>query len=319
MFRRAFIGMALGLAMAVSLPVQAAPVATPPGQGLEISPPVLELTANPGQTVTANIKLRNVAGGELIAKGKVNDFGAKDETGDPKIILDDSEISSYSLKTWIKEVPNLTLAPQEVKTATVNISVPANAEPGGHYGVIRFTATPTSPQGTGVALSASIGTLVLLRVSGQAREKLEYDEFFVSRQGKRGSFFESGPLNFTERIKNSGNLHEKPTGQLVITNMFGTKVATLKINDPARNVLPDSIRRFDQTLAKSRLFGRYRARADLSYGSTKQTLASPSLVFWVIPYKLLALAILLLIALIIIIKRLIGSYNRRIIARSKRQ
>ena len=111
---------------------------------------------------------------------------------------------------------------------------------------------------------------------------------------------------------------EKPTGRLEIVNIFGKKVASLKVNDPPHNILPDQTRRFEQTLNKKWLFGRYRAKATLAYGN-KQVLASPTLVFWVIPYKLVILAVLLLVVLILALKRLIGGYNRRIIARSKRQ
>jgi hypothetical protein len=61
------------------------------GQGLEISPPVIELAADPGQTVTASIRVRNVTAGQLIAKGKADDFGAgTDESGQPKLLLDET-------------------------------------------------------------------------------------------------------------------------------------------------------------------------------------------------------------------------------------
>jgi hypothetical protein len=111
----------------------AAPAAGSAGQGLEISPPVIELTANPGDTLTANIRVRNVTKGELIAKGKADDFGAGDsEEGQPKLLLEDTGVTRYSMKYWVQNVPDIRLAPQELKTNTIRIVIPKNAEPGGH-------------------------------------------------------------------------------------------------------------------------------------------------------------------------------------------
>jgi hypothetical protein len=170
--------MVAGEAIAFATPTPA-PASGSPGQGLEISPPVIELQADPGQTVTTEIRVRNVTKGELIAKSKVDDFGAgTDETGQPQLLLGETGASRYSLKFWIGQVPDIDLAPSELKKTQVVITVPRNAEPGGHFGVVRFTAVPPSLQGTGVALSASVGALVLLKVSGPISDQLSVEEFF---------------------------------------------------------------------------------------------------------------------------------------------
>lgn len=289
----------------------------PSGQGLEISPPVLELNANPGQVLTANIRIRNVTKTPLVVRGRINDFVAGGEEGQPKLLLDETDKSSYSLKDWAPSVPSLQLPPGEVRSVAVRLNVPPNASPGGHYGVIRFTGTPPELEDTGVALSASIGTLVLVNVAGNVTESVKFEEFFVSRKGNKGSFFESGPLVLTERVRNDGNVHVKPTGELKVSNLFGRQVASLKVNDPPRNILPDSVRKFDQVLDKKFLFGRYRATANLTYGQGKTLTASR--VFWVIPYKLLLLLLLVLVVLFMVFRSGVKGYNRRIIERSRRR
>lgn len=303
-----------------------APAPTPPaaatsngsaGQGLEISPPVLELSADPGQTVTATIRVRNVTSGQLIAKGHSDDFGAgSDEGGQPKLLLDETGATRFSLKYWVSGVPDLRLAPQEMKNATVTIKVPKNAEPGGHFGVVRFTAVPPDLEGTGVALSASVGTLILMKVSGAISEKVSLSEFSTWRKDKDGlkksGFFEHGPVNFLVRLKNEGSVHEKATGNIEITNTFGKKIASVPVNDKGGNILPDSIRRFEQSLPAKQLFGHYTAKMTLSYASNKKLEAKLS--FWVIPWKLILLALLGLVALIWLLKMGIRRYNDHIIA-----
>lgn len=294
------------------------------GQALEIAPPLEDISGNPGQKITLKIQLRDVAKTDLIVSQDINDFVANGEDGTPKIILDKSDENPYSIKDWVSPLPAFTIKPSEIKILNITINIPTNAAPGGHYGVIRFTGTPPKLNGTGVSLSASLGTLVLLRVNGPVKEKLSVQEFSVSQKGKTGKLFEAPPLDFTEKINNSGNIHEEPTGHITVKNMFGKTIAGLNVNTPPRNILPGSIRKFTQPLDKTvlgskRLFGRYTADLQLTYGTGKdKQVVNTKLTFWIIPYRLIAAIILILIILFFVFRFLIKGYNKRIIKKAQR-
>jgi hypothetical protein len=122
---------------------KAAPAPTPPpnnsGQALEIAPPVIYLNVNPGQTTKTQIFLRDISSGELIVTGEADDFTAAGEDGTPKLLLGDEAANNpYSMKSWVVTPTSLRLVPKEVKTMAITINVPANASPGGHYGIIRY-------------------------------------------------------------------------------------------------------------------------------------------------------------------------------------
>lgn len=296
--------------------------ATNSGQALEIAPPLTYLNVDPGKTYTAKILIRDVSNTDLVVTGQANDFVAEGESGSPKVILDNTVPDPYSMKDWVAPIAAQTLKSKQIETQVITIHVPANASPGGHYGVIRFTGTAPSLSGAGVSLSASIGALFLLTVSGKITNQLSVAEFSVNKAGKTGHLFQSGPLNFVERIKNTGNVHEQPIGLVTITDMFGRKLATLAVNEPPGNILPDSTRKFDQDLNASvighkHLFGRYTAKLALTYGTDKKTLTA-SLSFWVIPYKLVAIVIAALIAGFFALRYGIKRYNRYILERSGR-
>jgi hypothetical protein len=219
-------------------------------------------------------------------------------------------------------LPELLLKPRQIENLPVTINVPANAAPGGYYGVVRFTATPPELEGSGVSLSASLGALVLLKVNGNVKEGLAIEEFSVNNSGRSGPVFESTPLKFVERVKNTGNIHEQPSGQITITDMFGKKVATVNINLPPRNILPQSIRKFEQSLDSSvigdkKLFGQYKADLRISYGANGQVVTS-SQTFWVIPYTLIGIVILLLVIGFFGLRFLLQRYNRRIISKAQK-
>jgi hypothetical protein len=293
------------------------------GQALEIAPPVIYISVNPGQTLTTQILIRDISSGDLIVAGQANDFVASGEDGTPKILLNNNDSNNpYTLKNWVAPLPNLLLIPRQIKSMTVTLNVPANASPGGHYGVIRFTATPPSLQGSGVSLSASLGALMLVTVSGKITEGLTVSQFSVNNGGKSGSFFQSGPLNFVEALKNTGNVHVQPIGQVSITDMFGKKLAAVNVNLPPGNILPQSIRKFQQPLDKTvignkRLFGRYTANLKVTYGTSHKVLTA-SLVFWVIPWKLIIVIIILLVGGFFILRYLLKRYNRYILKQANK-
>lgn len=293
------------------------------GQAIEIAPPVITLSANPGDVVKTQISLRDISTVNLVVNNEINDFTAAGEDGTPKIYLEADETSPFSLKGWINPIPAVTLTPRQIKSVNVSINVPKNASPGGHYGVIRFTASAPSLNGNGVALSTSLGSLVLINVSGNVKESLAVEEMSINKNGKKGTFFESAPLNFVQRIKNTGNTHLQPTGQVEIKDMFGKKVAAVNVNSPPRNVLPSSIRKFEEPLDKTvignkRLFGRYTATMKLTYGNDKKELTA-KMSFWVIPYKLVAIVIGSIIVLFFGLRFALKRYNQRIINRSRRR
>jgi uncharacterized protein YjhX (UPF0386 family) len=193
---------------------------------------------------------------------------------------------------------------------------------------VRFTATPPELEGTGVALSASIGTLMLLKVSGPVVDKLSLAEFTtgtlpVTNDGtkktaftKKG-FFEYGPVGFLVRLKNEGTVHQKAKGTIEVTNSFGKKVATVKVNERGGNVLPDSIRRFEEKLNEKKLFGRYTAKLSLTYANSQKL--EKTVNFWVIPWKLILLVLIGLVIVGFLLRIGIRRYNEHIIKQARKR
>lgn len=284
-----------------------AAAAAPSGQGLEISPPLIDTKVDPGKTLTFTIKVRNVTKSTVVTSAEIDDFAAVGEEGQSKVFVDkNSEPSPYSFKTWVSDIPSVELGPDQVKPITVTLEVPSNAAPGGHYGVVRFSAAPPELEGSGVALNASVGTLVLINVSGKVVTKAQLIDFYAAdKAGKKSSFFQAGPVNFVERLQNQGTVHFKPLGTLRVTNTFGGEVAVITVNANGGNVLPASIRRFEQQLNKKHLFGHYKVEANITYGGQN---IKQSIGFWVIPYKQVAIVLGALIILFVLVRKSLRGY-----------
>lgn len=319
----AFVVVISPVAGAVTAPAQQSASA---GQALEIAPPVLQLAANPGEVIKTKIALRDISSSSLLVTNEVNDFTAQGEDGTPKVITETTEKSPYSIIDWISPIANLNLKPKQIQNVPVTISVPKNAAPGGYYGVIRFTATAPNIEESGVALSASLGAMVFIRVKGDAKESMSIQEFYAGQGGDKGSFFDSIPLDLVVRIKNEGNVHEQPIGQILITDMFGKPAVNVNVNLEGRNVLPGTIRRFEQPLDKTAvgdrpMFGLYTAKLTMKYGASGQAVTK-TMRFWIIPWKLILSVIVVIIVLILLGRVMLKRYNDRLLGsrgRSRRR
>ncbi len=287
-------------------------------KGLEISPAYYELNAEAGRTYSLDLKLKNVTPSDVIYSSSVNDFVSANETGAPSIVEKSTLPATASIISWIPALDKIKVKSQQRVAISAQINVPANAEPGGHYGVLRFYGDAPNLDSTGVGINVSTGVLILVRVAGDITEKASLASFYTSLNGKQSWFFENSPITFVTRIRNEGNIHVKPIGNIEIHDMFGNLVKSLEVGDTKSNVLPDGIRRYDVQYDNGWMFGKYTANLALGYGMTGQAITATT-DFWVIPYKLILAAIFIAATVIYILGRLIKVYNRRIIEKAKNE
>lgn len=291
-------------------------------QGMQISPTLVEINAELGGQYKVSVNVTNVTASDLFYSASVDDFEANSETGSPNIVSESSLPENASVKTWVSSITGFTLASHDSKDIQVQINVPMNAEPGGHYGIVRFSGSTPDVSSNGVGLSASAGVLLLIRVGSddQIVEQAELAEFFTQQNDSRSWFFENGPIDFVTRIQNKGNVHVKPSGSIEVRDMFGGLTSKIDINtqNPKSNVLPDSIRRFDSELTNQWMFGQYTATLTMGYGTKGQAITN-TIKFWVVPYKLILVVLLVIFTIGFVLKRMVIVYNRHIIEKSKNE
>ncbi len=292
--------------------------------GFRISPVRSEYTIEKGKSVTLTISLENPSGVATAARPVVNDFvAADDESGEPRLILDDNApLPKNDFKKLVSQIPDITIGPKEKKEIPVTISVPENANAGGYYGAIRFIPVVVAQNDkTNVGLTASVGTIVLIRVPGNLTERLDLVQLSAAAKVKvKGvdtykarSFFTSGDVGMFTRLKNSGDIHVQPFGQIHIKDMFGKTVQTIEFNntEPRANVLPDSTRKFTNDLEKRRWFGRYTIEAALGYSQGGGDLITTQATFWYIPTLALWAMLIAVIAVVGVIYWLIRKNKAR--------
>lgn len=272
------------------------------GSGLIISPTRNPLEVAAGSSDRFTVNLRNVSGADVRVRAVINDFKSDGESGEPKIITDPDYVDPFSIKKFITNVSDVTLKKDERKDIDITVDVPAGTVAGAYYGVIRYTAVPGGEQTPGegtIAMNASVGTLVLITVPGQITEQIQVRSIRARLDKKPSSFFFKSPTDIATEIKNNGNGFSQPFGRISVSR-GNTEVWSDELNnaDERANILPKSVRTFDNALENINRPGRYTITASISHGSGGEVIPFKTS-FWYIPlWILIAIGVALLVILI---------------------
>lgn len=299
-----------------------------PAKALTISPAKIYLSADPGETIETEMRVGNDA---EITVTYYPIFERYTVRGGETPVFTPADIG---LPTWIETIPSkVTLGPKEIGKVQVLIRVPEDAEPGGHYAAIFWSSAPPERERGGVAIALRVGALVFLEVSGEVIESGEVVNFGVPKK-----IFNYLPISFSYGLKNTGNVHLGPEGEVTIKNIFGRTLAILEANPGRFVALPDTTRIFNTAswepeggvpkiegkgffaeLKRERAgfaLGYFKADLNIEYGKERKT-GQASFGFWVLPWRILLIGILILAVIILFFTKGIQKYNQWIISRAK--
>jgi hypothetical protein len=319
------------------------------GLNLVTSPLPINLVTTPGSTVSAQLKIKNGGTQSEDLQIGLMKFAAYGDEGKP-VLMDRAKGDDYF--DWVSFSENeFTLDPNEWKTITMNINVPKTAAFGYYYAVTfsrkneDITGGPRSTKVIGAT-----ATLVLLEVRvPNAVRNIEVLQFSTPQK-----IYEFLPVTFTIKLKNTGNVHVVPKGNIFIDHWGETKdTAILPVNDLNGNVLPDSNRIFETTwtdgfpvyqqemngdkvamdkngkeitqltwdfsqVPKLR-WGKYTANLLLVYDDgTKDVPIEGSLTFWVIPWRILGAGVVVVGLMLLGLYSILKTPIKKIIDRKKK-
>jgi hypothetical protein len=242
--------------------------------GLSIQPVKIDETVNPGQTLTGQILLQNVSDGPVDVAVSVDDFVPN--SGADSIQFVSRAEGVTTVRDWIQlPAKGFAMKAGEQKEIPYTIVAPTNAEPGGHYGVMLFNATPSGGTAGSLKVGTQVGMIVLISIPGNHLEKGNILDFTTV------PFVQHGPVSFNMTFQNTGTVHFEPKGSIIITNMLGQKAAEVPITGQV--VLPTSVKKLSFFWdSKGFQIGRYAAVATVKDGDGN-SLTSKSVSFWILP------------------------------------
>lgn len=306
-------------------------VVTPPPAAIQpidltISPITLNLLANPGEEVTSSMKVFNNSSEKEYLEIKLAKFSA-DKSGSRPQIREFDFTDEY--QNWLTfERDTFVVNPREWQTINLKFSPPQNAALSYYYAIIVKRQVDTTDENATTVVTGAPAILVLANVfSPNAIQELQLVDFRVKK------FYEYLPVEFEIDIRNTGNIHLNPLGNVFIDKGNKKDIALLSINKGSGLVLPDSQRTYkaqwtqgfpvyepvlengvekkdkngdpvyklnwDLSKIKDLRFGKYTANLLLVYDNGERDIPIESVVsFWVFPWRLVLALLGIIVGLI---------------------
>lgn len=258
-----------------------------------VGPGKTELWMAPGDSSSQEILISNRSGEKKIIDISVEDFqGSADPNGTIEFM--GGKRGPYSLKDYvIPEIQRIILSHGQRLRLPVIVSIPSGAEPGGLYGAVMVSASnieegsgeiESGKAGAKMKIITRVASLFFVRIKGAVVEN-----GFLQSFKTNNNFYEKGPVSFLSLFENTGNVHLAPYGTIDIKNILGSNVGQVEV-DPWF-VLPKSVRTRETKWNGNFLFGKYTAVLTMNRGY-KDIIDTKEFSFWVIPWKLLLIALI---------------------------
>lgn len=207
------------------------------------SPLPINLTTDPGKTVSTDLRIKQAGGDTQRLKVSLMKFAAYGSEGKPKLV-DRGPGDNYF--DWVRFDKTQFDAPSNVwQTIHMTINVPKDAAFGYYYAVV-FSREGDDARQPGNTNAINGGTAVLVLLDAKvpnAKRSLQLNSFTSEHR-----LYEFVPAKFQISFKNDGNVHMVPSGNVFISK-GKAQVATLSINAERGNVLPKSNRLYNTTWA----------------------------------------------------------------------
>ncbi len=180
-----------------------------------------------------------------------------------------SGTSPWSCADWIKlDSTELDLEAGEKKTVIAKLSVP-RGKVGGRYAAIIFQAIGSQKKSSGeIIVGARLGTLILESIPHTLKKRGKIVKIETKMAPEENS--QQGaktPVTIVASFKNTGNVHVKASGNVVIWDSNKKIVDRIPLIAGTGTVLPDGTREFKGTWSnkKKMVEGEYTAQARITF------------------------------------------------------
>jgi hypothetical protein len=233
MKKLAVIGVFLTVCLAL---IQASPVLA---GGLSVSGGKIEVSVNPGSSLTHIINVENTSDTAMNIAVNVEGYGETDSNDFVALAAAD-DTGPYSARSWLAASPSsFSLATGGTQAVTVTINVPVGTGSGGRYAIVMIQTVPDS--GQQVATVSAVAARVLLTVTGYSTDTSSQ----ITAIDPVASTSDN-PAGIMVTLTNNGNYNYNPQIQTTLKN--GDKaIATGAFMNPGWPILPGYSRQYQMT------------------------------------------------------------------------
>ena len=229
--------------------------------GLKIQPAIIDISGQPGSVINSTIKITNTFNKPLGFSARAQTLAPNDKP------IDISAVDKYDASRWVnfptKDFLLDGLASVEVE---LEVTVPVDAVPGGHYALSIFRLETTDLEdSSGVKINREAGAVMLISVPGVIVEDAE----IATNSATTLAF--GGESVIKQTISNTGNLHILP---IITTEIRDGSTVIDTVTQPLQLLLPNTKRDIEVKWQSKGGFKRYQLVTTVSFGTPNQSIAS---------------------------------------------
>ncbi len=305
------------------------------GTNLSVSPVFLNLTTDPGEAVSSSIEVTNNNNFKEFLEVEIVKFELIDNGNGLR--LEDVDAGDEFVQ-WVSfKEKQFGIGPNEHKKVSFTITPDKNAALGYYYAVVVKRINEVKGDAAPAVAGYPAVPLVLEVRSPNAKRELQMVEFKTDKL-----IYEYLPVQFELKLKNTGNIHIVPVGDIFIDRGGSKNISILKANPGRGNVLPAGERIFESpwndgfivrvpqmdgekpkvdekgnTVYKTKLdltkadkfrIGKYTAHVLAVYDNGQRDVPLEATVsFWVIPWKILGALVVILVLAFLGLKGIVSS------------
>jgi len=265
----------------------------------------------PGQKYNGELVVWNLTPKAINYNIVVKGFRQIENQPGTAVMLTETEESKslYTATDWTKvSISNIELIPNKNEKIYYEINVPKDATKGEYTVIIAFVSVNEEKlTGSGATTTLTLGMPILVQIGNEFVENAELLKFATDK-----NFYEYPTLSFETRVKNLGDTHITPVGEIVLTNIFNQEITKIPFNPNNQSILRDNSGNYETlwnlgtflTKDKAIVLGPIKANLILTYRTFQPGFAplTSEVTFWIIPWKIIAIAVVALVAIIVVIK-----------------
>lgn len=270
-----------------------------------------KLKLNPGQKYNGELVVWNLTNKAITYNIVVKGFRQIENQPGTAVMLTDTEESKslYTATNWTKtSISSINLVPNKNEKIYYEINVPKDATKGEYTVIVAFVSENEEKlTGTGATTTLTLGMPILIQIGDEFVENAELLKFASDK-----NFYEFPTLTFDTRIKNIGDTHITPVGEIVLTNIFEQEITRIPFNPNNQSILRDNTGNYETdwnfgsflTKDKAIVLGPIKANLILTYRTFQPGFAplTSEITFWIIPWKIILIVLVVIITVIVIVK-----------------
>ncbi len=203
-----------------------------------------------------------------------------------------------SITSWIEITRGRIEVPaNETVELPLNIKIHPFAEPGVYHAFVGFSEVKKRQDAEAMALrGAADGIIVTVTVADERVDSMRISSMTVDR-----FITNSDQQQLLITVENSGELESTPAGEIIFYNNRGQEVSALPFNTEGVSIAPSETKTYTTNIPLGASVGRYKANANLVYGTNQRANLFDSAGFYMLPLYYLYIAIGLLSVLLLVV------------------